>query len=77
MNINNHKLNFGYFNWPLFPTDIINCIKSQENLAVVYSLMLFINPIQANVPFLHPLKTSEGFLTFTGGIVMQHWYKMV
>lgn len=66
MNINNHKLNFGYFNWPLFPTDIINYIKNQENLAVVYSLMLFINPIQANVPFYSPWKRQKVFSRLQG-----------
>ena len=32
----------------------------------------------ANLPFLHPLKHSTygGFLTFSGGIEMEHWYEM-
>ena len=34
-----------------------------------------INPLNPNVPFLYPLKTS-GFLTFSGGMQMEHWAKM-
>ena len=30
-----------------------------------------VNPFQANVPFLYPLKTSEGFLI--GGIKSKHY----
>ena len=34
--------------------------------------ILEINPFNANVPFLYPLKT-KGFLTFLGGIEMGNW----
>ena len=39
----------------------------------------FINPFEADLPFLYPLKISEnerlakGFLTFSGGIEMENW----
>ena len=37
-----------------------------------------LNPFQSNVPFLYPLKSStKGFLTFLGGIEIEHWAKMV
>ena len=39
------------------------------------SSRIFINPFQANVPFLYPLKTSEN-LTFSGGIEREHWPEM-
>ena len=36
------------------------------------------NPFYVNVPFLYPLKRQQtrGFLTFTGGIEMEHWGEM-
>ena len=37
-----------------------------------------INPFQANVPFLYPLKTSEkeGFLMFSEIVESEHWPEM-
>ena len=36
------------------------------------------NPFQVNVPFYTPLKLqkSSDFLTFLGGIEMEHWLQM-
>ena len=37
-----------------------------------------LTPFQPNVPFLCPGKTTEtfGFLTFSGGKVMEHWVEI-
>ena len=42
---------------------------------------MHLNPLQPNVAFPYPLKTSEnlkplGFLMFSGGIEKQHWAVM-
>ena len=39
------------------------------------SVMMTVNPFQANVPFLYPLKI-RGFLTFSGGIERENWLEM-
>ena len=41
-------------------------------------LCFHINPFQANVPLLYPLKSSEttSFLTIPGGMELEHWPEM-
>ena len=47
------------------------CSQRREMLLLLlYNDENYVNPFQPNVPFLYPLKTV-GFLTFSGGIVME------
>ena len=47
--------------------------------AVQVKIMTLINPFYSSDTFLYPLKRQKffGFLTFSGGIEMWHWTKMV
>ena len=53
-------------------------IVSNKGIRYISTGRAVLNPFSTNVLLLYPLKTSEnwGFLMFSGGIEIEHWFKM-
>ena len=58
-----------------FPRVLLSSLVTLQMFLLVLTFASNINPLQASVAFLYPLKTPEklkGFLMFSGGIEKQH-----